>query len=72
MTDDDEEQQEQRAHADHHAEGVEVDRNVRHQFGSVLDIPIAEVRHVLLQLRSQFFQFGIVGILGPQRSVFRQ
>ena len=50
MTYDEEEQQQQHAHTNHDAECIEVDGNVRHQFGTVLYVAISEVRHVLLKL----------------------
>ena len=50
MTYDEEEQQQQHAHANHNAESIEVDGDVRYQFGTVLYVAISEVRHVLLKL----------------------
>ena len=41
-----EEQKQQRADAHHHAEGIEAQRNVRHNLCLVLDVAIAKVLHV--------------------------
>ena len=70
MTYDEKEQQQQHAHTNHDAESIEVDRNVRHEFGTVLYVAISEVRHVLLQLTGKLGQALVVGICSLQFAVF--
>ena len=43
-----EEEDEQAAYSHHQAEGVEADRDARHQFLGVLDVTISEVFHIFL------------------------
>ena len=69
MADDEEEEHEECPHAHHDAEGVEVDGDIGHQFGSVLDISITEIWHVLLQLGSQTVQSGVGGVGSLQPAV---
>ena len=53
-----EEDDEQRAESDHHAESIEAQRNVRHELRLVLDISVSEVWHVLLQSVAQYLAAG--------------
>ena len=70
MTDDEEEEDEEGAHAHHYAEGIEVDGNVRHQLGTVLNISVTEVRHVLLELCGKLRQALVIGVSSLQLTIF--
>ena len=62
VSDDEEKEHQQGTNANHDTEGVEIERNVRHEFAAVFDVSVTEVRHVLLQLRSEFGQAFVAGI----------
>ena len=64
-----EEKQQQHAHANHDAECIEVDGDVRHQFGTVLYVAISEVRHVLLELTGKLGQALVIGICSLQLAI---
>ena len=63
-----EEEDEQAAYSHHQAEGVEADRDARHQFLGVLDVTISEVFHVLPEDRELVLRLGFaIGFQGNNR-----
>ena len=63
-----EEEDEQASYSHHQAEGVEADRDARHQFLGVLDVTISEVFHILLQDWQLVLRLGFaIGFQGNNR-----
>ena len=72
VADEEEEKHQQGSHTHHDAKGVEVDRYIGHQLGPVLDISIAEIRHIGLELVGQTAQTTVAGVGRPELAVLGQ